>query len=608
MARRDLRRNTRLAVRRVIFPVESAPAADPRSTGRPLRGTSPGAADAAPGDIRLQPLPRAPGASVHGRSADDGRTVGSSLPDGLSTLGFIDIGTNSVRLMVARVGPDQAWSTITLQKEQVRLGEGEFGPDNRLQRLAMERATFVCRSFVELARAHGSEAVIAVATAATREAVNQASFLRRLREEAGLDVHVVSGKEEARLIYLGVLAKVNLEERRALVIDIGGGSTEVAVGNAGGAEILDSLKVGAIRLTSEFPEAAAGPVSPSTWRGMRRRTQVASAHLRRQLASSRFDVAYGTSGTIRNLAAVAARMNGNGSAAQDVLRRADLRKVAKHLCAADLETRRALPGLSPERADIIVAGAAILDALMDDLGVAAITSLAECGLREGLVLDHLARRSRTNGVSGQSVRERSVLRLARSVAVDEAHARHVTHLAQELFDSAAQCGLHECGQPERELLSHAGLLHDAGTVLNYSDHQAHSYYLIRNADLLGFDQREVAMIAAVALFHRKSRPGPRHVAFKTLDRRARDVVRQLSAYLRIAEYLDRGHVRAVAHATLRRERRGVLTLEVTPRGDWHLERWRLLDRHAVLEDALGCTLMVVEAGPVHRVAQRGATS
>jgi len=504
------------------------------------------------------------------------------------------------------VDPDHTWTTVTLQKESVRLGEGEFGATSRLQPQAMARATLVCRTFVDLARAHGAQEVVAVATAATREAANQAAFLRMLRDEADLDVHVISGKEEARLVYLGMLTRVHLGSRRALVIDIGGGSTELALGDSSGAQILDSVKLGAIRLTSEFPEAATVALSSDVWRQMRRRVQSESANIQRALSGRRIDVVYGTSGTIRNLAAVAARRTTQQPTSPETLRRPELRRVAKLLRSLDVESRRTLPGVNPERADIIVAGAAILDSLMEALDLHEIRPLAECGVREGLVLDYLGRCSDAMAAYSPAVRERSVRQLARSAAVDESHALHVADLAQGLFDSAAEAGLHPYGAAERELLRYAALLHDAGTFLSYSDHHAHSYYLIRNADLLGFDQREVATMAAIAMFHRKSRPGPRHAAFLELDEATQDAVRVLSAYLRIAEYLDRGHSSAVARAALKKSHGDALVLDVTPAGDWHLERWRLEDRRAVVEDALGQGLIVRES-PVPTARKESAS-
>ena len=149
------------------------------------------------------------------------------------------------------------------------------------------------------------------------------------------------------------------------------------------------------------------------------------------------------------------------------------------------------------------------------------------------------------------------------------------------------------------MFSYSALLHDIGTFLNYSDHHLHSHYLVRNADLLGFDQREVAMMAAITLFHRKSRPGPRHAAFVELDRRARSAVRLLSTLLRIAEYLDRSHSSAVAHAAFQTDGKGHLTLEVVPAKDWQLELWRLQDRRRAIEESLGRSLDIREASEPH---------
>ena len=519
-----------------------------------------------------------------------------SRPAAAEILGCLDIGTNSVRLMVVRVQPGGTWSTLTVQKEPVRLGEGEFGERSALQPEAMDRAVLVCRTFVELARAHGATHFVAVATSATREAANQTAFVRRLHDEAGLDVRVVSGKEEARLIFLGLLSRIHLGEQRAVVIDIGGGSTEVALGSVDGASYLDSLRLGAIRLSGEFPEVlGGGQISGKVYENMRRRVQVESARVRRDLAGRRIDVAYGTSGTIRNLASVIVRVLRDGAPQrEDTITLAELRKIGKLLRGLDLEERRRVAGLNPLRADIVVAGAAILDAVMEDLGLREISAIAECGLREGLVVDHLARAATPGASDLPTVRERSVLQLARACSFDEGHARHVTALALELFDSSRAAGLHRYGAAERELFAHAALLHDIGTFLSYTDHHLHSYYLIRHADLVGFDEGEIAAVAATALFHRKSRPGGRHEAFQGLGRAWRARVQVLSALLRLAEYLDRGHARSVAHAALRRDGGRALALEVQAASDWHLERWRLENRRDALEKALGRSLTVRE--------------
>jgi exopolyphosphatase/guanosine-5'-triphosphate,3'-diphosphate pyrophosphatase len=518
--------------------------------------------------------------------------LAAGAPITAETVAYIDIGTNSVRLMVVRFAPDHSWTVLSMQKETVRLGEGEFGEVRLLQPAAMERAATVCARFAELARAHGATRFVTVATAATREARNADEFVRLLHETAGLQAHVVSGKEEARLIYLGLLSRVHVDGR-ALVIDIGGGSTEVAVGDATGADVVESVSLGAIRLFTEGPQPdAKGRYTAQDHETLKHQVRLTSQHTLRDVGRPEA-AAYATSGTAVNLAAVATRtLHGRAPGRDEPLTRKDLRALARQLRTLTTDERRAMPGLAPARADIIVAGAAILETLMEDLGIETITALDECGLREGLLLDDLGRAGQHEVRHGAGVRERSVLQLARSTAFDEAHARHVARLAVELFDSARAAGLHRLGPAERELLEYAALLHDIGTFLSYTRHHQHTYYLIRHADLVGFDQDEIAIMAATAYFHRKALPAPRFEAFAGLDRRSRKVVRRLGALLRLAEYLDRGHTGAIRQARLRREA-GSLLLEIAPRGDWSLEEWSLERRRDSLEKAFGHPIGVI---------------
>ena len=521
-----------------------------------------------------------------------GGSPATGAPIAAETVAYIDIGTNSARLMVVRFAPDHSWSVLSMQKETVRLGEGEFGEVRQLQPAAMERAAEVCARFADLARAHGATRFVTVATAATREARNAADFVHLMRETAGLEVHVVSGKEEARLIYLGLLSRVSVGGR-ALVIDIGGGSTEVAVGDGSGADVVESVSLGAIRLAAEGPSPDdEGRYSADAYEDLKHRVRLTSQHTLRDVGRPEA-AAYGTSGTIVNLAAVAARLFHDRLPGRDEpLTRKDLRAVGKRLRAMTAGERRALPGLAPARADIIVAGAAILEALLEDLGIETIVALDDCGLREGLLLDDLARAGQHELRYGAGVRERSVLQLARSTSFDEPHARQVARLALELFDSARAARLHRLGPEERELLEYAALLHDIGTFLSYTRHHQHTYYLIRHADLVGFDQEEIAIMAATAYFHRKALPAPRFEAFSGLSTRSRKVVRRLGAFLRLAEYLDRGHTGVIAHARLRREADSLL-LELQPAGDWSLEEWAVERRRDSLEKAFGYPIGVI---------------
>jgi len=500
---------------------------------------------------------------------------------------FMDIGTNSVRLLLIRVRPDHSFSILSEEKETVRLGEGLF-QRNLLQPEAIRRAILVCDKFADMARSRGAEKIFAVATSATREAQNRMTFLRHLQRHSGLDVRVISGKEEARLIYLGVSSGSKLGTRRTLFVDIGGGSTEVIVGDQQQYFFLDSLKLGAIRLTTQFFHGdTSAAISPSRYARLQRFIRTRAIRTLQRLKSYSLDFAIGSSGTIMNLGEIAMRMvHKRGLKKDDVLTREQLRQVIQLLCSLPLEERKKIPGINPDRADIIIAGAAVIETLMQELDIPEI-GISDRGLREGLPVDYLSRSDHPQPLELATFRDRSVLELGRRCGFDEAHARQVARLAWELFDSAREVGFHELGDWERELLEDAALLHDIGSFVSYSTHRAHSYYFIRNADMLGFDQTEVAIIATVALFHHKAFPRPKHPEFAELDKRSRQIVRVLCVLLRIAESLDRSHLSAVAHVFVRNGDKKSAVLEVTPAKDCQLELWELHNHEQAFEKVFG---------------------
>jgi exopolyphosphatase/guanosine-5'-triphosphate,3'-diphosphate pyrophosphatase len=505
------------------------------------------------------------------------------------TVAFMDIGTNSVRLLLVRLNPNNSFTILSDQKEIVRLGEGEF-VDQHLHPEAMQRAVLVVNKFTEMARAYGVEEVTAVATSATREAENRDEFIRRLKREAQLELRVVSGKEEARLIYLGVSSGVHLAGQQVLFIDIGGGSTEVIVGSQQEYAFLDSLKLGAIRLTSLFfLPTETGRVPPERYALIQQYVRnLAVRTVQAIQALPPVSIAIGSSGTIENLADVAAWMFlGRRRERDDSFTHTQLKKTIAALCDLPLEDRRRIQGINPARADIIIAGAAILDTLMQDLGIEKIR-ISDRGLRDGLLVDYLSRSEQGKLLEGMSVRERSVLQLARACGVDEGHAQEVVRLSLELYDSARQAGLHKFGEPERELLGYAAMLHDVGIFLSYNNHEQHSYYMIRNADLLGFDQTEIAIMANAGLFHRKSMPRKKkNPSFGTLDKRSQRLVQLLTILLRIAESLDRSHTGAVQHAQFRQGEDRQIILDICASRDCPLELWGVLTHRDAFQDILG---------------------
>jgi exopolyphosphatase/guanosine-5'-triphosphate,3'-diphosphate pyrophosphatase len=505
---------------------------------------------------------------------------------------FIDLGTNSVRMLVVRLNPNYSYTVISQEKEVVRLGEDEF-TDQTLRREAMDRAVLVCKKFAELSRTYGADEIIAVATSATREATNQGVLVERMRTEAGLELGVISGMEEARLIYLGVSSGIDLGSKTALFIDIGGGSTELAVGDQDNYSFLDSLKLGAIRMTTMFiPEGHKGPVDDSTYNKMKRHARGLVVHTVRSVLKSRIDLTLGSSGSIMNLAEMGVKAY---NAKPGTLRLSHLKKLTTMLRSLPLEQRKAVPGINPERADIIIGGAAVLETLMEELKIEELV-VSDRGAQNGLLVDYLSRIEGYPHAKRMSVRETSVLQLGRSCNIDEHHAESVVKIALELFDSGKAIGLHDLGKKERELLKYAAYLHDVGDFISFTNHHAHSYYIVRNADLLGFESKEIAMMADLVRYHRKRPPRRKDPELEDLDERSQQKVITMAAFLRLAETLDRSHANLVSSVELRKNGKEV-SLVVNADADVSLEVWGVEGDSRAFKRAFDKELRVELKGP-----------
>lgn len=501
---------------------------------------------------------------------------------------FIDLGTNSARMMIVQINPDNSYRILAERKEVVRLGEDEF-EISRLTNEAMDRTILVLKEFVNMARLRGADEFVAVATSATREAQNQRIFLDQLKADTDLDMRVISGREEARLIYLGVIRDLNLEDQTAMIVDIGGGSTELIIGDKDSYYLLRSLPLGAIRITSKFPAEGNGVVSEEGYSEIVGHVEDSAVRVLQELQSewaSKIDLFVGTSGTIENLADIAVRhFYDRKREPEDRLTLQQLKKVIKMLRDTTLEKRKSIPGINPERADIIVAGSAILSVIMKSLNQGSV-HINDRGLRDGLLFDYLQALGKKTAVERSSFRRESVLRLGRAVGFEEGHARHVALLALQLFESAREIQLHQLGNWERELLEFAALLHDIGISLSYDGHHRHSYYFIKHAELLGFTEQEIDLIALVARYHRKSVPRKKHPEFESLDGQSQDIVSVLSVFLSMAESLDRSHAQLIDHLEFTRNGNGKVLLRVHAKKDCPLERWGLEFHHDAFEKIL----------------------
>ena len=510
-----------------------------------------------------------------------------------SVAAFIDIGTNAARLLVVRINPNFSYTMISQEKEVIRLGEQEF-KDNILRSEAMERAFFVCGKFVELAKTYGATEIIAVGTSAIREARNQEEFLQTLFQETGLSVKVISGLEEARLICLGVSSGINIGDQKAVFIDLGGGSTEICIGDQFECFYTNSLRLGAIRLTTRFiGEGWTGPVDTVIYKQIKNYAGNRIGVVKAKVQEHGVRLAWGSSGTVINLAEIANKLfkkNGNGHNGL-ILSRKNLKKLAPILCSVSLEERRQLPAINPDRADIIIAGAAIMEAIMEELGLEEI-NVSHRELRDGLLVDYLSNFAGFRDLQKTPMRERSVRHLGRSCNFDEKHSEVVASLAMQLFDSAKQIGLHSLGQNERELLRYASILHDVGDFLSFNDHHLHSQYIICNAELLGFDPREVQIIANIARFHRKKLPSKKALKAAGMEENTKECVAILSTFLRFAEKLDRSHSGLVKKAEFVKVNRDQVALEFYSDSDCSFEEWSVIQNKQAFFEAFNMQLDV----------------
>lgn len=468
-------------------------------------------------------------------------------------LGIIDLGSNSARLMLVRVHPDASSTVLNQVKHMVRLGEGGF-TDHRLQEAAMLRALEVLEGFAKMCATYGVQEILAIATAAVRDAVNGPEFIHRVYIQTGIHLTVISGMEEARLIYLGVSGGLPHSSALRLFIDIGGGSTELIVGDSTTHYSLDSLKLGCVRLTNQFFGNDEGPVSQVRYETLREYIRNEGVHAFQRLRPFALSEAVGSSGTIQSLFEVARMMENEGlhqeplvqNGAERIITFSGVRAAAKKLCSLTLEERRALPGINPGRAQVIVAGAAILETVMEEQQLKGILASSR-NLQHGILADYIMRAFPELLHGGPSVREQSVLRLAQNCRFEEQHALHVAALALELFDSARQVNLHSADNEARALLRYAALLHDIGIFVAFADHHAHSRYLIRNTELLGFTARDIDIVANTAYAHRK-RPAKKDAVLNGMEEDAAELVRLLSIFLILAERLDRSHCGLVRSA------------------------------------------------------------
>ncbi len=502
----------------------------------------------------------------------------------------LDIGTNSFHLVVAKP-VESGFEVITSEKEVIRLGHGS-GDMKLLEQDAIDRGIAALARMRAIADVHNAK-LRAVATSAVREAQNRNEFIKRARKEADVEIEIISGIEEARLIHLGVRHAIAIGERQMLLCDIGGGSTEIVV--AVGEKILlsRSFKLGAVRLTDRF--FATESLHPSALGSCRKFVRSMLSTIEPQVVQLGFDVAVGSSGTIEAIAKLIARQNKQTepkSFNRYEFAAEEISKVVELLAdQPTVKQREKVFGLESSRSDIILAGAIILEGIALSFRVANFT-YSDYALREGVLFDTLQRQDLLDHPDGVDPALASVRQLADRCDDQPAHSRNVAKIALSLFENLQK--KLDLDESCRRYLEAAALLTNVGVVVSHSKHHLHSYYVIRNSELVGLTDREIELIAQIARYHRKSVPKDSHPEFALLSETDQHIVRALAGLLRIAIGLDRTQDGRVKKVSTRSEDEQLLIfVKTSTKFDLELNLYAANERRGLLSDVLGTKVKIV---------------
>lgn len=501
-------------------------------------------------------------------------------------LAALDIGSNSIHLIIVEVFPDGNYRVIDKAKDMVGLAKHTMS-SGYLSDKSIGKGIACLRRLRRLCESHEVDVAHTVATSAVRSAVNGEHFVERVREETGFDIEVITGQEEARLIYLGARDNIDWIHRTALIVDIGGGSVEFVVGDAQKCHAALSLDLGVRRLTEKFLQE--DPPRRSDLKALRQHVETHLAALPAMLTEAPpIDFVIGTSGTLKALATVAARRAGadpDSSHGQWTLLK-DIKEMARALSGLRRDERAMYHGVNPKRRDTIVAGAQLMKYIMRAVNKDCYLA-CDYSLRDGLVVDFIERYcgDLTAADMEPQVRKRSVRKLYNKYNRAGAHPRDVANLAVSLFDDLQS--VHGLDARAREDLENVALLHDIGAFIDPSARHLHTAYLVRHAEgLHGFGEAEreqMARIAQLIRYPSKDLDSPQMCALPE-DERKRTI--WLAGFIRLADGLDRARTSNVRKASIRVAGDGV-HLDVRLHANSGLEETALAYKKDLLERSLG---------------------
>lgn len=493
----------------------------------------------------------------------------------MPTLAAIDVGSNALRLCIATVDGDRRITLVENMREPVRLGRDVF-TTGIISEETLDRAADAFKRFRETIDRHGAKWTKAVATSAAREALNRELFVDRIAQVSDIEIAVIGAEEEARLIHLAVAERIHLRNKLALLVDIGGGSTEVTLASDGNILSTESFKMGSVRLLHVLEEKKHGERHFNQL--VREYVDATQKRIKKEIGSKKIDLCIGTGGNIEALADL--RPESIRKERASVISVDEIDALVKKLLGLTLEERIQQLRLRPDRADVIVPAAIIIQKIIKQAGVDELVVPA-VGLKDGLLIDMV---EELYGEKTHLHREQviaSAMQLGAKYGFDEQHGTTVAKFAVRLFDETKH--LHNLPAENRMLLEVAALLHDIGNFVNSLDHHKHAQYLLMATPVIGLNQTQMAVVANVARYHRKSLPKPQHDAYRVLSSKDRVVVSKLAALLRLADAMDNEHASKVSSFSLEYKKPRII-LRLEGEGDLLLEKWALMKKSPMFEE------------------------
>ncbi len=507
----------------------------------------------------------------------------------MPNLAAIDVGSNAIRLSIASVDGERRLSSLENLRDPVRLGQDVFAK-GMITDGTLEQAVDTFTKFKEAIDRNGVNWSKAFATSALREATNRDMFIDRISQSCGIDISVIEPEEEARLIHLAIASKVNLKNKTAMLIDIGGGSTEVTLTADGSIVSTESYKMGAVRLLQLLSSGVSGKEKRNGEREfnqlVKEYVESTQRRLKREIGGKKIDVCVGTGGNIETLGIL--RKDLLGKERETSIEIDELDTIVKKLQGLSFEERIQQLKMRPDRADVIVPASIILQQIAKVAGVDEIL-IPKVGLKEGMLIDMVLDLYEETKHAYRDQVMASALEIGRKYFFDEQHGASVSRYAIDLFDQTRN--LHNLNLEHRLLLEVAALLHDIGNFISATDHHKHAQYLLTATPVIGLSKLQMAIVANVARYHRKSFPKQQHDAYSALPSKDRVVVTKLAAVLRLADAMDNEHASKVESFSVE-YKKPKFAIHLKGEGDLLLEKWSLMKKAEMFEEVFGVKVIV----------------